>query len=150
MVSSEDFESLPPVLDVRSYLTLERLRKEVSSREGMSPNTVKFVSEAENIHNKMIFDSVNESLNEFRIEQMSVLNRMPWSTKPVTHNQKKYNNLVAGTISQIEEWSCIEAGTIPSGDLVYSNGVVDEESLQLIREEKLATMLAQDVMTMEE
>jgi len=81
-VSSQDFEQLPPVLDVKMYLQMERLRKDASSREGMSPNTVQCVSEAEHIHNKMIFDTVNESLQDIRSITTANVNSMPWSTKP--------------------------------------------------------------------
>jgi hypothetical protein len=52
-------------------------------------------------------------------------------------------------VDSLENWSSVEAGKIPTSELVLSNGVVDEESLQMVREEKLATMLAQDVLTME-
>jgi hypothetical protein len=132
------------------YLSLERLRKETSSREGMSPNTVLFVSEAENIHNKMIFDAVNEALNDIRNRSLAENSKLPWSVKPITHSRPHVPELIQGTILQVEDWSSIEAGKIPNEELILSNGVVDEEGLQMIREEKLATILAQDVMTMEE
>lgn len=115
----------------------------------MSPNTVQCVSEAEHIHNKMIFDTVNESLQDIRSITTANVNSMPWSTKPNSLIQTDYSSLKEEVLGQIQEWCEVEAGKIPSNDLVLSNGIVDEESLQMIREEKLATMLAQDVITME-
>ncbi len=38
------------------------------------------VAESEHIHNKAVFDAINESLNKFRPYSM-LGNPMPWSTK---------------------------------------------------------------------
>jgi hypothetical protein len=52
-------------------------------------------------------------------------------------------------LSDLQNWSSVEAGKIPSHELMLSNGIVDEEGLQMVREDRLGTMLAQDVVTME-
>lgn len=76
--SYEHFEQhYPPVLPLETYLKLERRRKELrileQSENGSnvmsSPNaaeTRNFLAECEHIHNKTLFDCINDSLLQFK------------------------------------------------------------------------------------
>jgi hypothetical protein len=75
--SYEHFEQhYPPVLPLETYLKLERRRKEqrnLEQSEGgsnmSSPTAVEtrnFLAECEHIHNKTLFDCINDSLLQFK------------------------------------------------------------------------------------
>lgn len=66
----------PPVLPVDMYLQIEKERyrtyqrknlgEEIGEKINMSPENVSFNVEVENIHNKAIFDGLNEALDGMR------------------------------------------------------------------------------------
>lgn len=61
----------PPqsVLSVELYLDIERERRGHSLSQlddSVNSNTQSFLAEVENIHNKAIFDAINEALDGFR------------------------------------------------------------------------------------
>lgn len=71
--SYEHFEvSYPPVLPLELYLKLEKRRKEHrESRDrdtSSSPDNVDkgLIGECEHIHNKVLFDCINDSLLQFK------------------------------------------------------------------------------------
>lgn len=83
----------------------------------MSPNTFQIVQEAENIHNKMIFDSVNEALSKLRTKSMQSINRMPWSAKPTQRNTLLgISDFKSHVIETLEYWNSVEAGKIPGNE----------------------------------
>ena len=65
-VSQEDLEVHPNVLDLGKYIEMERHRNSDRHGDGLSPTTHKCLTEAQHIHNKMIFDTINESLDRIR------------------------------------------------------------------------------------
>ena len=65
-VSQEDLEVNPNVLDLAKYIEMERHRNSERYADGLSPTAQKCLTEAQHIHNKMIFDTINESLDRIR------------------------------------------------------------------------------------
>jgi hypothetical protein len=141
-----DFQIPQAVLGVDLYLQLERLREESSHRDELSPGTLQLVSEAEHIHNKMIFDAVNEALQRYRPYGTKGL-PMPWSagSREVSSKALNVDRAVKEVIQEVEKWSLVQAGKVPTGDMMLSSGMLDEEHLRQIREERLANMLADEV-----
>lgn len=89
---SEESTSMANILNVDLYLTLEKAREELfheaieaarRETERLATNEeeiTELVAESEHIHNKAIFDSVNEALNLFRPYGPRG-EPMPWSSK---------------------------------------------------------------------
>lgn len=114
-----------------------------------------FLSECEHIHNKVLFDCINDSLLQFKpYGKDGVPN--PWSRsnrklKPtedfsieemfeiVKHDVSLYD-----FIFQLFRWAIIQAGTLPRKEFVFS-GIFDDELFAEIREKKLATLLAREM-----
>lgn len=80
------------ILNVQLYLTLEKERESVikeaieqiklqSEEEINEEELTEMISEADHIHNKAIFDCVNEAMNQARPYGVSG-DPMPWSNKP--------------------------------------------------------------------
>lgn len=81
--SYEHFEtamdiSVHPILPVDLYLDIERQREEENIRQAQLENSV--VQESVHIHNKAVFDALNESLMKFRPYGIQG-EPMPWSGK---------------------------------------------------------------------
>ncbi len=68
-----------PILPVELYLDIERQREEAMVAAHAQPDS-SLIAESEHIHNKAVFDSLNESLSKFRPYGLSG-DPMPWSTK---------------------------------------------------------------------
>ena len=109
----------------------------------------KFFRESEHIHNKALFDCVNESLIQFRPYTRDG-EPAPWSHKkrklqhkPVKEkiDLKKMFEIVRHDLFR---WNIMQAGTLPRKEFIFAN-VFDEELFAEIREKKLATLLATEV-----
>ena len=134
----------PEVLSVNLYLALEN-NLENSTRRSNSPHMQQLIIEAEHIHNKMIFDAANEVLQRYRPYGTQGA-PLPWS---ISDRRIGANKPIKVVIEEVKEvlldWSSIQAGKICTEDMLLSNGVLDEELLQQIREERLASMLAEEI-----
>lgn len=75
--SYEHFENhFPPVLPLETYLRLERRRKDLRNASAAEQNTDlqstqalearNFLAECEHIHNKVLFDCINDCLLQFK------------------------------------------------------------------------------------
>ena len=87
--------TLSSILNVQLYLTLEKARENVirealqqikdAAAEGedlaIDSNLSELLSESDHIHNKAIFDAVNEALNSVR-PYGKLGEPMPWSMRP--------------------------------------------------------------------
>lgn len=86
--------TLSSILNVQLYLTLEKARenvirealqqiKDATNGQNMAQddNLSELLSESDHIHNKAIFDAVNEALNMVR-PYGQLGEPMPWSTRP--------------------------------------------------------------------
>ena len=90
-------------------------------------------------HCKAVVDAINEAL----IKTAKKLIGKSWRIceKPGT---LEYGKLFEASKRKIETWAKVEAGKVPSVDLVNSFGVIDEDKLQAIRQDNLAEMLIVD------
>lgn len=169
--------TLASILNVQLYLTLEKARenvirealqqiKAVANAENLAQdeNLSELLSESDHIHNKAIFDAVNEALNLFRPYGPNG-EPMPWSTKPrqnffVYAPETQLEIVLREVKSKLMEWSTTRAGQLSTaeqgkvelpimaeGSVIKQNQQTDvsEESLQLHREGQLAKLLASDV-----
>jgi hypothetical protein len=68
-----------PILNIELYLNIERMKEEEFNNDSTG-STETVVAEAEHIHNKMLFDCVNETLDQFRPYGKEGI-PMPWSTR---------------------------------------------------------------------
>ncbi|CAG9328453.1 unnamed protein product [Blepharisma stoltei] len=126
----------PPADPVLSPNFYDKLEKEAK------PDAL---AEAESIHNKMIFDAINENLQQYRKNGEKGV-PMPWSNRsPSTSNILNIYEIFSQVRDNILECSKIRAGTIPEFDLNASVST-EEEILRKIREEKLARLLTLEVM----
>lgn len=138
-------ENYPQVLQLNMYLTLEKRRKELREiQEGKQENNL--VGECEHIHNKVLFDCINDSLLQFK----------PFGKEgppfPWTRSTKRLKPTEDFTIEEMFEivkhdlfrWAIMQAGTLPRKEFVFG-GVFDDELFAEIREKKLATMLAREM-----
>jgi len=147
------------VLPLELYLKLEKRRKELREREisqrdqNQSPqqqmaNRVdkNFLAECEHIHNKVLFDCVNDSLLQFKPYGKDGA-PLTWSTQ-----NRRLKPIEDFTIEEMFEivkhdlfrWAIMQAGTLPRKEFVFG-GVFDDELFAEIREKKLATLLAREM-----
>lgn len=134
-----DFHSTPAVVPIQAYLALERARKESITDRSQLSQTRLTEQEADQIHNKMLFDCINEALLKLQLPPAFIpwkvsLNRLAKEPMPITELFYRVSDIVT-------EWSLTEAGKIPSFDLLMSNGKIDEELLQHQREDRLTHMI---------
>lgn len=152
------------ILPLEVYLELEKKRKarefedakaddlvgdDRSKRHKAKQKELTLLRECEHIHNKALFDSINESLLQFKPYGRDG-EPMPWSRKQrklqKTPIQKDIdiNKMFEIIKHDMFRWSIMQAGTLPRREFIFS-GVFDEELFAEIREKKLATLLATEV-----
>jgi hypothetical protein len=148
-IIENEFYAFPEVLSVNLYLNLENTR-ENSTMASISPRIHQLIIEAEHIHNKMIFDALNESFQKYRPYGTKGV-PMPWSnnTRCIGHT-KPINKIIEEVKDELLDWTTIQAGKICTEDMLMSNGALDEELLQQVREERLANMLADEIIEKDE
>jgi len=133
------------VLSVDLYLEIEKDRRGQSFTDMVDTfsqsNTESFVAEMENIHNKAIFDAINEALDGFRPYGLKGP-PLPWS------NQQKLLTLKYGGEDTVDilfqrvkvrvmEWAQMRAGlSIPR-----RAGPGEQDRLEMEREERLTRIL---------
>ena len=135
----ENFEGIEEDTQVFDYQDLEDAEKSSNLSEHMISSASE-VNLCIQIHNKMIVDVLNEAILRSAKHKLS----MPWSLEH-QFNIIKIENLMKSAIKKIFKWCEVEAGKVPSSDMITSNGELDEDKLQMIREEKLAQILTVDV-----
>ena len=142
-----EIHDFPPILRVDWYLELEN----PSEKTSHTPNTVQLVSEAAHIHNKMMFDAANEALQRMRPYGLKG-KPLPWNhdTRCFGLTFSDLPKLLNHVANQLESYAATQAGKIPTNDMVLSSGILDEELLHQVREERLANMLAEEVMMRDE
>ncbi|CAG9316658.1 unnamed protein product [Blepharisma stoltei] len=140
-----EFIQPPPIFNVDYYLELEH--QDLSfSKKNVSPSTLQLLSECEHIHNKMIFDATNESLQKHRPYGLKGV-PMPWSSsnRLMVDMHKGLDVIIEEVKKETEKWSLLQAGKILTKDMFLTGGAFDEEFLQQTREEKLAMLLTDDL-----
>ena len=169
--SYEHFQAnLPPVLSLDLYLKLEKRRKE--SRENPVPGQQpdgrfdfdnvnddelredgvdkNLLAECQHIHNKVLFDSINDSLQQFRPHGKDGA-PMAWSRlgrklKPT--EDFTLEEMFEITKHDLFRMAIMQAGTLPRREFVFG-GQFDEELFAEIREKKLATLLCREIVETE-
>lgn len=106
------------VLSVDLYLDIEKDRRGLSISQMkdsiQESNTESFVAELENIHNKAIFDAINEAMDGLRPYGLKGP-PMPWSKQSKTltfkyGKEETFDFLIEKVKYKILEWSHMNAG----------------------------------------
>ena len=107
--------------------------------------------EWENIHNKVIFDAINESLDGLRPYGLKGP-PLPWSKQNRTLTYKnghisQVNSIMDIVQKKILTWARTYAGTMNFSELLreYKIAYLEEDQLNQVREERLALMLASEI-----
>jgi len=108
------------------------------------------IGECEHIHNKVLFDCINDSLLQFKPFGKD-MPPLPWSRS--TLRLKPTEDFTIEEMFEIVKhdlfrWAIMQAGTLPRKEFVFG-GVFDDELFAEIREKKLATMLAREMVETE-
>jgi hypothetical protein len=129
-------------------LKLEKRRKESREKTEENPtnNDKNFLAECEHIHNKVLFDCINDSLLQFKPFGKDGA-PLPWSRQ-----NRRLKPIEDFTIEEMFEivkhdlfrWAIMQGGTLPRKEFVLG-GVFDDELFAEIREKKLATLLAREM-----
>ncbi|CDW82922.1 iq calmodulin-binding motif family protein [Stylonychia lemnae] len=158
MEAGMDFtNSLAYILNVQLYLTLEKARENSISNDD---ELTDMISESQHIHNKVIFDSVNEALNQVR-PYGNQGEPMPWSKKPrknlmfMFDTTENLDQILYDVKTKVVSWSRTKAGALPpkyGGTIEFHSQTqqMDEEQFAHQREKCLAQLLAQDLIQQEE
>lgn len=156
------------MLPLKLYLTLEKKRKAAREAEakdtkekeaaekGVSVEELKkdapqnFDAECEHIHNKVLFDCINDSLLQFKPFGKDG-EPLPWSRQ--SRRLKPTDDFNLNEIFEIVKhdlfrWAINLAGTLPRREFIYQ-GEFDEELFSEIREKKLVQLLAREMIETE-
>ena len=102
--------------------------------------------EYEQIHRKMIFDWINESINKYRPYGEEGV-PMPWSSsirRLCSNDILNFEKVFNGIKDSLFKWGTSLAGTMPSADYIMEHQF-DEELFGEVREKRLATLLSNEV-----
>ena len=159
----EPNSSLLCILNVQLYLTLEKEREQVikeaieqikmqSEEEINEEELAEMISEADHIHNKAIFDCVNEAMNGARPYGVAG-EPMPWSHTPrknvflmIEDNIESVTNTLEKVLTRVKEqvlkWASTCAGTITTShhqsdlqNMLKKEGIQEKEIEYIIRQE---------------
>lgn len=121
-------------------------------QNGLTPEQIyekkKVFRECEHIHNKALFDCVNEALVQFRPHGKDG-EPAPWSNRNRVLQSKpnKEKNDIKKVFDkvrhQIFRWSIMQAGILPRKEFIFKT--FDDDLFAEVREKKLATLLATEV-----
>lgn len=119
-------------------------RREQKDENILDPELYAFLCKIEHIHNKAIFDAINEALDNLRPYGLEGP-PMPWdkSTRTLSSNFTNVatlsENLVEKLVSQIKEWVTTFMGALPNSEMYNSDRLVtDREELLSIWDVKLS------------
>lgn len=109
-----------------------------------------FLAECQHIHNKVLFDCINESLQQFRPHGREGA-PVAWSTagrKLKPSEDFTLEEMFEITKHDLFRMAIVQAGTLPRREFVFNNHF-DEELFAEIREKKLATLLCREIVETE-
>ena len=126
-------------------------RSEFTRDQEMNIRLFNLKCEWENIHNKVIFDAVNEALDGLRPYGLKGP-PLPWSkqNRTLTYRNGDVDN-VPKIFEQVENkvmsWAKTYAGTLNFSELLkqYKIPFLDDDQLAQVREERLALLLATEI-----
>lgn len=131
-----ELEEEPQIFNYNDIESLEKL----SNVSFSSSSSLSSQNPYKAIHNKMVIDAVNEVILRSAKKKID----MPWKLQDQVYSLE-FDGLMRVAGKKLMKWAEIEAGKIPNYDLINSFGVLDEDRLQAIRQEKLAQLLIFDV-----
>lgn len=113
---------------------------------------IEFLQELEHIHNKVIFDAFNESLDQFRIYGSKGM-PYPWKVNSNRLVEKKIgldqiSQILQTCSKKVLEWANSLCGIMfdkEDSPFYYNGFILDEEYVASIKEDRLARMLANEV-----
>ena len=121
----------------------------------LEPQMLNLKCEWENIHNKVIFDAVNEALDGCRPYGLKGP-PLPWSkqTWNLTNKYSKDEEIPKVTKfieDKVMQWCKTYAGTLPFSELLKEHKIpfLEEEALNHVWEEWLAIVLANEVSSLD-
>ena len=146
-----------PILSNQCFIELQKnnsnfikhILQEHSSQSSLlsevDPKSPEFLKECEFIHNKAVYDSVNECLNLMRPYGLNG-EPLPWScsVRIIQNKLPKIENVFSNIKNIIQEWCSIEAGTLPKPEFVINNKF-DDEYFAETREKRLGAVLSQEI-----
>eukprot|EP01022_Parablepharisma_sp_SALTPOND_P015391 TRINITY_DN216_c0_g1_i1.p1 TRINITY_DN216_c0_g1~~TRINITY_DN216_c0_g1_i1.p1 ORF type:complete len:1543 (-),score=252.99 TRINITY_DN216_c0_g1_i1:13996-18465(-) len=149
-----------PVLPVELYLALEHMRKVDSIDEvPKDPQHENLLTEWSNIHNKCIFDAVNDALDYYRPYGLKGP-PLPWSkqVRELTYRNGSVasaEEVLLGAKAKVLTWAMTAAGTLQLPEESDINAILaqlglgrqtgEKSRLDQFREERLETMLTSEV-----
>jgi Domain of unknown function (DUF4378)/IQ calmodulin-binding motif len=124
------------ILPLHLYLDLEK-----------ESNINNQIQEAQHIHNKMIFDVVNESL----FKKGKKPQPMPWSfdLRTLKGFSVDIEKIIDKVVEEIKELSRVRAGKVPKIEFFSNSDEAEEDIIQQLREEQLSSILAVEIVDQE-
>jgi len=134
MIQNQLPHEINPVVSLSTYLVLEVKYSNLPYNEYI------------HIHNKAIFDAVNEALNLIRPYGLNG-EPMPWSiqSRILFKSIIDRNVIIKNIKNMVLDWASFEVGTLPKEEFLIE-GKLDEDYFAEMREKQLATLLAQEVL----
>jgi len=134
-----------PIIPLSMYLDLEKRSEKKSANRKSENSEIQFIEECFHIHDKAIFDSVNEALNLIRPYGLNG-EPMPWSAQGriLFKSIADPKIIIRNIKNMVLDWASFELGTLPKKEFL-TNGKFDEDYFSEVREKQLATLLAQEV-----
>ncbi|EGR30098.1 IQ calmodulin-binding motif family protein, putative [Ichthyophthirius multifiliis] len=143
---------ISPILNSSLFIELEQRNSLLVDNQ----NKDDFVKQIERIHNKAIFEAFNEALDYQRVYGLRG-KPFPWKTTSEKISQKdvqiqKIDGVLNKGLEKVTEWASYLCGIIfDKEDPLLSKGFnIDEDYLAQIKEDRLARMLASEVIENEE
>jgi len=141
-----------PILPIEIYLSLENARKIYPVDESYKdPEHSKLLIEWSNIHNKCIFDAINDALDIYRPYELDGP-PLPWSNKvhALTYRfglLEVVEDIVIGVKNKVLSWSNIKAGALrlKANNIEQEVKEIERNELKILRQEKIDLILDIDV-----
>jgi len=138
------------VLDIDIYFDFEELIMESEKATGKGEAAEVFQLEIEHIHNKLLFDCLNEALDSFRVYglkgQPLALRRRAKCLKPIA--SEDVPEILTKGAQKAVEWCTFMCGFIPfkEDSFLQVPRALDEETLNQIKEDRLVRLLTDEVL----
>lgn len=109
-------------------------------------NQDQYRQEVERVHNRMLFDSFNEALDNFRPFGLKG-SPFPWRPnagriKPLLHSLDQLPEILERAQERVADWAIFICGFMPDkDDSMLGEIVIEEDYLNQIKEDRLIKML---------
>jgi hypothetical protein len=135
---------MQPIIPLSIYLDIEETKVPINKDSKVN------LRKCQKIHNKAVFDAVNEALNLIRPYGISG-EPLPWSLQQrILFKSITDPNIITRNIkNMILDWISFQVGTLPKANFLI-NGRFDEKYFGEMRERHLINMLAQEVLVLYE